>query len=361
MTLGHNFVSKRCISAFIVGLAFFAPSPALAADSAEGQTYDLGTRQAGQTYPFAVQARNADCQDPQDFRFEARRMKWMRFASGNIVRGVGAGQSKQLPVQLDFTNVKPGRYSGEIDVVCETCTFLVFTDCFIDKQTITLQVNVVAGQVPPQQPQAVQVQPSAADVNVSPDVLKWLGAGQRRALENALAQAAAARNAVEAARKKKKDCDDELAKLKAAYEAAKAAADAADAEAKTADAAVQAAQKSLNSYADELKAAEQAMDRAYKTLQMQAAYRSTVAAEDGAGSARHAEAQDLVDKANDEAVAAQNRYMKVRGSLKARQDALAQAQAAAKAKHAAADKSQAEAAKAKAAYEAKLRECLQLG
>ncbi|MFM9863364.1 MAG: T-complex 10 C-terminal domain-containing protein [Micropepsaceae bacterium] len=103
---------------------------------------DLGERRVGQSYPFAFEARNKTCQQPLDFRFEARNAPWIQFSSGNVVRGVVQGQTKALPVQLNFSQTPAGAHTGEVDVTCENCGWFLFKNCHIDKQTLRLRVAV---------------------------------------------------------------------------------------------------------------------------------------------------------------------------------------------------------------------------
>ena len=320
---------------------------------------NLGKRQAGQTYPLDLNAQNQNCEQLLDFRFEANDAPWLTFPSGNLVTGVAQGQTKPLAAMLDLTNVKPGHYSGQVEVSCENCGWFIFANCKIDKQMIRFDLDVVpapngarvAGQQ--QQQPRNNVDGPQAEPRYDESMLTHLTEDKRRPVEQAhrrLRKAVTAARwtdeTLQAARKKKSDCEKKLAALKAAADAAVAAANSADAAARTAAARAAQAQKDLD-------AAERAMDDTYRTLQRQAAYRSIVRKEDGTGSARYKDANDFVNKANDAAVAAQRRYTALKKTV-------APTLAAAKAKKAAAARARAKANAAIAAYNAKARQCSHL-
>jgi len=119
-------------------LILVAPSPG----RTDTQIADAGAKAAGGVYPFALEARNASCSEPQDFRFEPKNAPWLKLPQGNVARQVAQGETRSLPAQLDFTNSAPGRYTAQIDVVCDTCGWFIFRSCYIDKQTILLRVDV---------------------------------------------------------------------------------------------------------------------------------------------------------------------------------------------------------------------------
>jgi len=126
------------VAAFAALLLSLTPS----APGADAQITDAGVWAAGRAYPFALEARNASCTDPQDFRFEPQNVPWLKLPQGNVARAVAQGEARSLPALLDFTNTAPGRHRGQIDVECDTCGWFIFRACHIDKQTILLQVEV---------------------------------------------------------------------------------------------------------------------------------------------------------------------------------------------------------------------------
>lgn len=44
------------------------------------------------------------------------------------------------------SGLRPGRYAGRLDIVCETCGDLVLGGCAIDLRSLTIEVEVVARQ-----------------------------------------------------------------------------------------------------------------------------------------------------------------------------------------------------------------------
>ena len=111
-------------------------------DQVQPRRIDLGQRQTGRAYPFELEARNATCAEPQDFRFTPIGAPWLKLPQGNVAQGVGQGQTKSLPAQLDFSRAPPGTYNGAIEVTCDTCGWFLFKSCHIDKEHIELQVRV---------------------------------------------------------------------------------------------------------------------------------------------------------------------------------------------------------------------------
>lgn len=104
---------------------------------------DLGARAAGQIHTFQFAGVNESCEEPQDFRFDAVDTDWMRFPGGNVTEDIPMGGSRSIAAQIDARNLAPGRYQGIVEVTCETCGWFVFADCFIDKQELRLQVQIV--------------------------------------------------------------------------------------------------------------------------------------------------------------------------------------------------------------------------
>lgn len=105
---------------------------------------DLGRAPAGTIDGFEVEARNASCDEPQSFRFVARDLPWLRLIYGNSVRSVGRGRAKIFAAEINLSGLTPGRYSGQLDIICETCGDFVMSRCHIDNESVTLKVEVVA-------------------------------------------------------------------------------------------------------------------------------------------------------------------------------------------------------------------------
>lgn len=346
-------------------------------DEAEAEIIrvDLGQREQGDVRPIMLQAFNRNCENPQDFQFDVSQTSWLRIAGSNVVSQLGTGQTGAIEAIVDLNNVPPGPHVGTIVVDCITCGWFVFSTCEVDRQHIELQVEVTplqqtaaAGASGPSGPQGQPGTPGPAPAPGDPDfgpaivanpgitapgVDGELGVAQTRELNtarrNSLNAAAAHRAAIaraNTARKNKNDCEDELARLRAAH--ASAAANA-----QTAATTLAAAQASLAAYQSDMDAAIAAMNRAQTQLEMVAAYRTIIFNEDGTGSERYAEAQAQVDRANDAAEDSQREFSRVRASHESRVAAVTAAQAAATAANAAA-------ASALAALQAKERECLGL-
>lgn len=121
------------------GLSFCLTSPA----DAERLSVSLGQAAPGTIDTFEVEARNQSCDQPQDFKFVPRNLPWLKLVNGNAVRGIARGRSKKLVARIDLTGLSPGRYSGRLDVVCETCGGPTLTSCRIDTETIAVEVDVV--------------------------------------------------------------------------------------------------------------------------------------------------------------------------------------------------------------------------
>lgn len=125
-----------------VGALWLSGAAALAAVET---AIDLGRAPAGTVDAFEVEARNQSCDEPQSFRFAPRGLPWLKLVNGGSVRGVERGKAKWFVAEIDLRGLKPGRYSGRLDVVCETCGDFVLSRCHIDLQTISLSVEVVPG------------------------------------------------------------------------------------------------------------------------------------------------------------------------------------------------------------------------
>ncbi len=105
---------------------------------------DLGRAPAGTIDGFEVEARNASCEEPQSFRFVPRDFPWLRLVHGNSVRNVNRGRTKLFAAEINLSGLTPGRYAGQLDIICETCGDFVMSRCHIDNEVVTIKVEIVA-------------------------------------------------------------------------------------------------------------------------------------------------------------------------------------------------------------------------
>ena len=275
---------------FATGPATAQPQPAPQTDVTQVQ---LGVREAGKTYPLALDAANADCNQPLDFRFTSN-AAWLKLPADPVVRGVPTGQSRPLQATIDLTTMSPGRYQATVEVECENCGWFVFKSCKIDKQQIVFVLDVAPAGAQPQPPanrtQGTPGQGSSGQGSAGSRGNETQQSGPGRSGQSDLGltlesdprvpkefrdRLNAAGKALNDAKKRKRDCEDELAAAQAKAAAAKAAADkaaqaaadtaanakkAADA-AKKAEAKADAADKEEKAAADHAKETERVQGR----------------------------------------------------------------------------------------------------
>ena len=111
--------------------------------NADAVTIDLGLAPAGTIDDFEVEARNQSCDEPQSFRFAPRGLAWLKLVNGGTLRNVERGKTKIFTARIDLTGMKPGRYAGTLDVICETCGDFVGSRCHIDREGIEIKIEVV--------------------------------------------------------------------------------------------------------------------------------------------------------------------------------------------------------------------------
>ena len=116
------------------------------ASAAPQRTVNLGAAPAGTVDTVEFEARNTSCDPPQTFRFVPRDMPWLKFSNGSRLINVERGKVKRLVAQVDLNGMTPGRYSGRLDVDCETCGDFVMSECHIDQGTMTIEVEVTASR-----------------------------------------------------------------------------------------------------------------------------------------------------------------------------------------------------------------------
>jgi|GEM_PF-4221518 len=367
MSILKNALGLLLFSALSTGTAW-------AQNNDDIPVHDLGPREKGQPYTLKLTAVNVNCDNPQDFEFEIDNMPWLNTNGPAIVSGLGPGESKTIPAQMDFQYTPAGTHYGRVTSRCITCGWFIFATCVDQGQDIVMKVTVVDPNLENQPNQNTRnpyegLQPEIRiTVNtvdpLSDDNVKHLTRGEREELERARAtvekaekDGQIAQEKLRNAQKKKSDCERELAKLKAEADAAQDAADAAKDDQKTKDKAAKKAQKLLDDFAkDEAKALKKVEDTKNAVL-VAADYRGQVEAKDGTGSGRFERAQEQVDRFNEEHFDALRAHTAVVKSHAARKAAAEATVAAAKAAKEAAEKAATAAKNAKAAYEAKLKIC----
>lgn len=404
----------------LVCAAFAAPAMAqtgAGAGQSAPNVVELGDREQQKIYPLSLVAQNLNCSQPQDFRFDLSGAPFVVALGDPVVRQVAPGGQKSTPAQLRFSLTPAGPQEGVVATICETCRPIPIlgNNCRADRQLVVLKANVVpapAGDPPPDAdadadpPSAAGAEGAAssaggqsrapgpllpvsrgqclADVSANLDagLEGFLTGDQKRALDDArrrsieanAAQADAYRE-LEEKKKKKKDCEDELAKLRAEAAAKAAEADAAeqgaDAAKTNADAAASdaaAAQASLDNYDADVAAAQKALDKANEAAKAQEAALLAVLAQEKTASAKNVQnAKKYYEEASKAQDAAKADLEAVKASKAAREAALAaakakqaQADAAAADARAKSDAAKAAADAAAAAVAAKEKECLDL-
>jgi hypothetical protein len=123
-------------------LALFVLAGAALAQSGE-HVFNVGERTVGAVHPLELTAHNENCRQGLDFRFNFAPSPWLRPQGSTLVRGVPAGESRQLPALIDLTQMQPGHYTADVEVVCENCTFLIVRTCQFDRQHLTSAVDAV--------------------------------------------------------------------------------------------------------------------------------------------------------------------------------------------------------------------------
>ena len=128
-----------------IGLAVLAFASAAVAQQIS--SFSLGERAAGQSHPVSLVARNADCRQPLDLRFEFAPSPWLKPQGATIARGVLPGQDQRIPAIADLSQLGPGHYTATVDVVCMNCGFILFRNCHVDRKHLIIGVDAVAPQI----------------------------------------------------------------------------------------------------------------------------------------------------------------------------------------------------------------------
>jgi hypothetical protein len=128
-----------------LSLAFPAAALAPANDT---EISELGQAKSGRIDVFEIQVHNPVCDKPQNFRFVPHNLPWLRLVHGNRVTAVARGQTKTFAAEINLSGLKPGRYSGNLAIICETCGDVPLSLCDIDKRNVVINVEVVAALPP---------------------------------------------------------------------------------------------------------------------------------------------------------------------------------------------------------------------
>lgn len=126
--------------ALVAALSFTSSASALIPGGTE--ISDLGKAQAGRVDVFEIQVHNPSCSEPQSFRFVPHNLSWIRLIHGDRLQSVARGQTKTFTAEINLSGMKPGRYSGNLAIVCETCGLFAFSLCDIDKRNVVINVEV---------------------------------------------------------------------------------------------------------------------------------------------------------------------------------------------------------------------------
>lgn len=326
-----------------------------AAQTPDYRDVNLGDRRGGEVFPVTLAVQNVSCPQPVDFRFSSK-SNWLRLPADPVVRRVAQGQTKTLQITVDLSGAPPGQKVGFIDIDCENCGVLIFRNCKIDRQALRFNVNVVGNAQPGGQPQQGP-QPggqSGAIANAPPQQIDY---DDQRIPKPLRRKAKAAHDDWEAKLKKKKPCDEELERLRAAAATAEAdranrAAETAEQDARNARAQEEAAREELKRANREAVEAQEAVDAAENALK--AANRNGTTAE-------RAEARANLEKAKAAKEAADKRVAdaaKTVGLHSPKELAAMDKEAERKAK--AAKEAEARAAAAAAALAKKEEECAKI-
>ena len=136
----------RTLIVALVALLFPASAFSLPSDT---EVSDLGKARVGRIDVFEIQVHNPICPDPQDFRFVPHDLPWLHLVHGDRVVGVARGQRKTFAAEINLTGLRPGRYSGNLTIICETCGAHPLTLCDVDKRNVVINVEVVPAAFSP--------------------------------------------------------------------------------------------------------------------------------------------------------------------------------------------------------------------
>lgn len=129
----------RAVAALLI-IAF--PATAFSLTSAT-EISDLGKAEAGRIDVFEINVHNPICAEPQNFRFVPHNLPWIRLTHGDRVLGVSRGQRKVFSAEINLSGLKPGRYEGDIAIICDTCGSPPLSMCDIDKRSVLIKVEIV--------------------------------------------------------------------------------------------------------------------------------------------------------------------------------------------------------------------------
>ncbi|MEP3889298.1 MAG: hypothetical protein ABJN69_02455 [Hellea sp.] len=295
------------------------------AQEAEILPKDLGLREAGQSYPFKLIAKNVNCDTPQDFEFILDNLPWLKTPSTPIVKQLGPGESRTIQAKLDFKYTPVGIHYGRLTSTCLTCGWDIFASCEENGQDIVLKVNVQDPSQPnakrpkdknpyigirSSQPMNVTVGPQISDKDVKVLEGKIRSSGdsseQRRALANlqdkrsgvkaAAAAGQKAQSDLRIAQREKSECERLLLKLKSEADDAARARTIAEQDAKNRAAMEKAAKEAAKSYEDDLDKADRMQKEAFGVNVIHKGEATRMEVRYGEGSPKHKRALKIAAK-----------------------------------------------------------------
>ena len=132
--------------ALVLATALALSVPASAYAPADGtEISNLGKAQSGRIDTFEIQVHNPICAEPQSFRFVPHDLPWIRLIHGDRLQSVARGETKTFSAEINLTGLRPGRYSGNLAIICETCGRFTLSLCDIDKRNVVINVEVTPG------------------------------------------------------------------------------------------------------------------------------------------------------------------------------------------------------------------------
>lgn len=362
---------KRPIKSFIA--SYFMMLVPVFAQEGEIPINDLGIKAVGDKSEITLLAKNVNCEAPIDFEFFMDNLPWLSTEGPPVAKALSSGQSKSIPAKLDFSYTQPGTHYGRITARCTSCGWYLFANCMENAQDVVLKVTIAdeEGNAPTGHSanpytglRPVEALGLGLNPGITNDDRRLLDRDDKRALDSARASVEKAERDGKNAQskfttlqKQKSDCQRELARLRFEMEAANTQLAQAKETSRKAKDVAKAADKAFRNYARDERKALRAIERSVKQVEMGAAYRSIVREEDGTGTQRYKEAQEQVDRFNDEHFETLREHREVKTSYDARKAAAEKAASDAEAAERAVGLARQASATAKAAYERQLRIC----
>ena len=372
-----RYYSRAIFSVTVTAMTCFGASPVAAQQNQTSiPVTDLGIKQVRQSSNLKLTATNVNCDSPQTFEYTVEGGPWLVPPPNTTIPGLGKGQSGTINATLDFANTPPGIYYGHVSSRCATCGWYILTACVESGEDAVIKVTVVDPAIDgqgqnlrdPGNPFANLVAYSPPQIKLNPQVsdedMKYLDSDDRNRLRRARegvkraeANGRKAREAARLARKKKNDCERELARLKAEADTAKRKTDIARQDAANAEGAAKAAEKELKDFDKDKKRAAAKVKVADEGSRAQVEAEVDAKSAYGFDSPQGRRAKQRSDEAFQKYLDAKKEQEKVNNSEKARQAQADQAKSDAEAAKRAADRAKADAKAAKAKADAKEKDC----